>query len=364
MKKTTTLLLTSIFMMLAAQSNAQVCAQADATVSLSVTNVVNNSVSFTYSIKNNGSAILYLNRMYFQTYISANSTYDASDLPSGGSIFSNNTIALSYGQVYSGTWTSNAVGGSITGKPYLLYQLKVRSGYSMPECNTTNNNIAYYYGCNIADFDVTSLSFTNIDYINNRVTYNYTIKNLGWGAADLSKMYYQTYVSRDAVFDATDVAAGGSIFFSPAPGVLQRNQTYSSTASSRPAQSVSIQDYRYLIFQVKVYSGTLDECNTANNQEVRIIPLPAPAAALNAYLLRASYDSENHSLVMTSDDEENKPVQYRITKVDGQSFEYAANEGTFTGRHEVSLPGLASGMYIVNFTNGKESQSLKFVVVE
>jgi hypothetical protein len=361
MRKTITLFLTTIFMMLATQSQAQVCAQADATVSVLVTNVVNNSVTFTYSVKNNGSATLYLNRMYFQTYISANSTYDASDLPSGGSIFSNNTIALTYGQVYSGSWTSNAVGGSITGKPYLLYQLKVRSGYSMPECNTTNNNIVYYYGCNIADFDVTSLSFTNVDLVNNRVTYNYTIKNLGWGPADLSKMYYQTYVSRDAVFDATDVAAGGSIFFSPAPGVLSHNQTYSSSASSGPAQAVSIRDYKYLVFQVKVYSGTLNECNTANNQEIRIIPLPA-ATALSANL-RASYDSENHSLVMTSDDEENKPVQYRITKVDGQSFEFSS-EGTFTVSQEISLPGLAPGMYIVNFTNGTETQSHKFVVVE
>jgi hypothetical protein len=265
-KKLFPLVLTFMLVMFHAKPQA-VCTFADLAVStINITNVSGNSFTFTYQIKNVGAATLYLDRFYFQAYVSQNAVYDATDQPAGGSIFSTSSIALAPGQTYTGTWTSNPF-VSITTYPYLVYTVQLRSGYLHPECSTSNNILVKYIGCNLADLDVSNITINSVS--GNSFNFTYTVKNLGWAPLPLSKMYFQAWVSTDAVLDATDKPAGGSIFGTTAP-TLAKDGTYSGTWTSNP--TVSITSYKYLILEVKVISGnTVPECNTANNVEVKYI---------------------------------------------------------------------------------------------
>ena len=255
------------FMSVCFHASSQTCALADLQVSnITVTNVSGNSFTFTYQIRNVGATTLYLDRFYFQAYVSQNAVYDAADQPAGGSIFSNSIIALAPGQIYTGTWTSNPF-VSITTYPYLIYQVNLRSGYSQAECSTTNNSFVKYIGCNLADLDVSNITINSVS--GNSFNFTYTVKNLGWAGLPLSKLYFQAWVSTDAVLDASDKPAGGSIFGTTAP-TLAKDGTYSGSWTSNP--TVSITTYKYLILEVKVISGnTVAECNTANNVEVKAI---------------------------------------------------------------------------------------------
>src|SRR4051812_42758984 len=101
-----------------------------AVTNLTVTNVNGNSFTFNYVVQNVASfASLDLSRLYFQTYVSTNGTYDAADLPAGGAIFGNSAPNLAPGQSYSGSWTSNS-SSSIDVYRYLIFTVKLRSGYA------------------------------------------------------------------------------------------------------------------------------------------------------------------------------------------------------------------------------------------
>lgn len=264
-KKLLSLLL--VFLSVWHQASSQTCTLADLQVSnITITNVSGNSFTFTYVIRNAGAATLYLNRFYFQAYVSQNTTFEPTDQPAGGSIFSNSVIALAPGQTYTGTWTSNPF-VSITTYPYLLFRVQLRSGYSQAECSTTNNNFVRYIGCNLADLDITTIKINSVS--GNTFNFTFTVKNLGWAPLPLSKLYFQAWVSTDAVLDASDKPAGGSIFGSTAP-TLAKDGTYSRSWTSNP--TVSITAYKYVIIEVKeITANTVPECNKTNNVQAQAI---------------------------------------------------------------------------------------------
>lgn len=265
MKKLLPILLA--FLSVCFHASSQTCTLADLQVSnITITNVSGNSFTYTYTIRNAGGATLYLNRFYFQAYVSQNSIYDTTDQPAGGSIFSNATIVLAPGQTYTGTWTSNPF-VSITTYPYLIFRVQLRSGYSQAECSLTNNNYTRYIGCNQADLDITAINITNVS--GNSLSYNFVLKNLGWAPLPLSKMYFQAWVSTDAILDASDKPAGGSIFGATAP-TLGKDGLFTRASSSSPG--VSLYTYKYLIIEVReISANTVPDCNKVNNVQAKLI---------------------------------------------------------------------------------------------
>src|SRR6478672_1144793 len=63
--------------------------------------------------------------------------------------------------------------------------------------------------CNIADAVVSKIGITSV--VGNTLEYTFIVGNAGNGILYLNRMYFQTYLSEDAILDATDQAAGGSI---------------------------------------------------------------------------------------------------------------------------------------------------------
>jgi hypothetical protein len=177
-------------------------------------------------------------------------------------------------------------------------------------------------------------------------------------------MYFQAWVSTDAVLDASDKPAGGRIFGTTAPN-LAKGATYSGSWTSNP--TVSIATYRYLIMEVKVISGnTVAECNTANNVQTKLIALPLvvlnnAAETDEQKSLRVIYNAQDQSLSLSNDDEQE--TAYKVYKLDGQLVG-ELHAGSFIGTKDIALPKLAPGLYIVNMSDGKASLAEKFVVTQ
>jgi hypothetical protein len=299
--------------------------------------------------------------MYFQAWVSTDAVLDASDVPAGGSIFGAAAPTLAKDGTYSGSWTSNPA-ASITTYKYLILEVKVISGNTVPECNTANNVQAKYIGCNLSDLDVTNITINSIT--GNSFNFTYTVTNLGWAPLPLSKMYFQAWVSTDAVLDATDKPAGGRIFGTTVPD-LAKGATYSGSWTSNP--TVSIATYKYLIMEVKVISGnTVPECNTANNVQAKLIALPLVVINGTSEIektanLRAIYNAQDQSLSLDNDTEQE--TTYKVYKLDGQLVG-ELHAGSFVGNKNIALPNLAPGLYIVNMSDGKASLAEKFVVTQ
>ncbi len=132
-----------------------------------------------------------------------------------------------------------------------------------------------------------------IDIAPDRVNYVYTIKNIGTGNANLDgptnaqsdNLSIQGYFSKDEVYDASDIPAGGTIIGTSPLGLL-KPQTIrtSSTAASKPNPSfypqtkdmnlkTLIKAYPFII--VKIDNGNnVPEINESNNYATVRIELP------------------------------------------------------------------------------------------
>jgi len=98
----------------------------------------------------------------------------------------------------------------------------------------------------------------------------------------LAKMFFQTYVSKDAVYDASDKAAGGSIF-SGTPPNLAKDESYSQNWYYAPTAPEDLTVYKYLIIQIGVWSGSVPECNLDNNTASARIVIDIPRNGLVAF---------------------------------------------------------------------------------
>ena len=243
-------------------SQGQVCRLADLAVrKLVITTVSGNQFRFDYTIQNVGASTLYLDRFYFQAYVSTDKLL-GNDAPAGGSIFGNNAPALEYGETYTGSWTSNPT-VSITDYNVLLFDVRLRPKYVQNECSLKNNLGVASIGCNLAELLISNISIKTV--VGNTFTYSYTITNKGWSALPLNKFYFQTYVSANSVLDAGDSPAGGSIFGAAAPTLLH-NESYTGTWSYNPTTPADLTVNPYLLFNVYEISGNqVQECNEINN---------------------------------------------------------------------------------------------------
>jgi len=260
------------------------CNIADAIVGkIGITSVVGNTFEYKFVVSNAGAGILYLNRMYFQTYLSEDAILDATDQAAGGSIFGDTAPALSFHQSYTQAWYYNPTSPvDITRYHFVIIQVLVRPRFSMPECSTANNVAAQDIGCNLSEAFISNITINNVNAAANTFDYTFTVTNSGWTPLPLSQLFFQTYVSKDAVYDISDKAAGGSIFPGTPPD-LAKNESFSQSWYYNPTSPEDITVYKYLIIQIGVWSGTVPECNLDNNTASTKIVIDIPRNGLVAF---------------------------------------------------------------------------------
>ena len=260
------------------------CNIADAVVGkIGITSVVGNTFQYKFVVSNAGAGILYLNRMYFQTYLSEDAILDAADQAAGGSIFGDTAPALNFHESFTQAWYYNPTSPvDITRYHFVIIQVLVRPKFSMPECSTTNNVRAQDIGCNLSEAFISNITINNISATANTFDYTFTVTNSGWTPLPLSQLFFQTYVSKDAVYDISDKAAGGSIF-NPTPPNLAKDESYSQNWYYNPTAPEDLTVYKYLIIQIGVWSGTVPECNLDNNTASARIVIDIPRNGLVAF---------------------------------------------------------------------------------
>jgi len=325
-----------------------------AVTNIAVNSINGNSVDFSFTITNLGSTVLYLDRFYFQTYVSQNSLYDAADSPAGVAVFSSSVLTLNPGASYTGSWTSNA-SVSLAAYPYLMFDVRLLSGQVHPQVSLTNDRYVKYLPFSFTDLAVNSI-VTNTFNPTTSVNFTYTVSNNGQTDLNLNQFYFQTYLSTNAVYDNLDKPAGGSVF--PANVVLSTNQTYSGSWTS--SAGVNIQSYPYLIFIVKTVYGTLvHEASYSNNQYIKQVPFVFESFQ-KSLSKSAAFIVENKEEVLTLENgiDIDQQTSYIIYSIAGETI----SEGSFDVKKEINTGTLKNGIYLLQLSNGSEHESVKFVV--
>jgi hypothetical protein len=250
--------------------------QPDLVVSaLSVTSWTPNSISYSYTIKNIGTAPANLDgptsadsdNVSVQAYLSADTVFaNGGDIPAGGSIVGSSPLGnLNPGQTLNGSFTSGAaVDPNAT--PYLV--LMVDSGNVVAESNERNNTLATPVVAK-PDLIVSALSVTS--WTANTISYRYTIKNIGTGPANLDgptsanadNVSVQAYLSRDTIFaNSDDIPAGGTIIGNSPLGVLNPGDTFTGFFSASAKVNNDITPY--LVLKVD-FGNVVAESDETNN---------------------------------------------------------------------------------------------------
>jgi Concanavalin A-like lectin/glucanases superfamily len=158
-----------------------------------------------------------------------------------------------------------------------------------PERNSQNapggknvNSKLLFPNCNLADAVVQKMTITNV--VGNTFDFTFLVVNQGLGTLHLNRMYFQPYLSEDALLDASDLPFRGSIFGETAPA-LAFGEKYSQDWFYNPITPVSLNKYNYLIVRVLVRPGfVMPECLLANNvAATRIIVIDIPRNGLVAF---------------------------------------------------------------------------------
>jgi archaellum component FlaG (FlaF/FlaG flagellin family) len=248
---------------------AATCALADLAVGpVTITTVSGNTFQYHFEVKNVGHDTLFLNRMFFQTYVSQNGTYSAPYQAAGGSIFGTSAPALLPGQSYTAYWYYNpTTPADLTQYPYLIIDVGVAYG-TMPECTLANNIISHYIGCTKAELVISSININNVS--GNTFSYTFDVKNLGWDSLHLDRYFFQAYISQDDTYDPSDKPAGGSIF--PNAPTLAKDEIHTQYWYYNFTTPENITQYHYVIVQILPMPGAPHpECNPADNFAVKDI---------------------------------------------------------------------------------------------
>lgn len=322
---------------------------------ITITNITGNNIAYNYTISNNGGSILYLDRFYFQAYVSQNSVYDATDVPAGGSIFGSAPLTLAPGATFTGSWSTDP-GVNIETYPYLIFDVRLSSGQIHPQVSLTNDRFIKYLPYSFTDLVVTDITLNTFNPTSS-VNFTYTVANGGQTALQLNQFYFQTYLSTDNVYDNLDKPAGGSVF--PTSATLATGNTYSGSWTS--SAGVSIPGYPYLIFIVKTVSGAVvHEVSYINNQYIKYIPTLVVQGFEKSLSKSAAFKVEKSDEALTLENAIgiDEQTSYSVYSITGEKI----GEGAFDQKKEINIATLKNGIYILHLENGSTHESVKFIV--
>lgn len=312
---------------------------------IAVIDVNGYNVTYSYIVRNEGSQPLYLERFYFQTYLSGNNVLDPDDLPAGSADFTVGTIRLAQGEAYSGQFTSNAQ-WSLQARKFLVFDVRPFSARPNPQHTLSNDRLVKDLSPSFADLEVLDINITEADA--DSIHFNYVIRNAGVDTLHLNQYYYACNMSMDQIYDNADKYAG-SATFSQTPLILLPGQIHSGQGSAY--LTVSAASYPYFIF-IGYRAGIDPERTFSNNTFVKFVP--PSSSRLEAYHLETAQDL----LTVENATAKKQATSYVLYTLPGETI----GEGTFEEKAQINTSAFRNGLYLIKLSDGNTSETLRFVV--
>ncbi|NJO93382.1 MAG: hypothetical protein HC820_01610 [Hydrococcus sp. RM1_1_31] len=251
------------------------------------------NVQVSWTVKNEGNAAAQADYWYDFIYVSDDPIFDGADIPVA-QFYSSPNASLAAGKTY--TQTQNiTIPKTATGNRYLIF-VSDRYNYQ-GETNETNNVSVVPITLKAPDLVISSLTAPTIASMQERVKVSWTVKNQGegTGAGNWSDRFY---LSKDAIYDASDIYAGE---FSP-----YLNEPLASGASYTRSQYLTIPNtvtgnqYLLLVTDNWNYQGETDETNntyaipiTITAPDLIISSVNAPTTASVQNIVQVSWTVKN-----------------------------------------------------------------------
>ncbi len=320
---------------------------------ITVDNVHGNTIDYTYTIRNTGISTLYLERQYFQTYVSNNGSIDATDVLTGGDLFTSTPLALNPGESFTKSATTTAPSHvNLIYHRILILDARLLNGQSQPQNNHDNDR-----GARSIVNSLANLAVNNIEFIypgTNSLYYTYYVSNIGKSKLYLDQFRIETYFSSDNTLDIFDIPAGEANFETSEP--LITNAYYSHNLLS--IANVNRADYPYLIFLVKPKPGEIAyDIDQFNSRYIIYAPPAIPTASLAK---SASYEVTRTDGEVNLENISNKSEysDYVLYNLAGEKI----SEGHFEQKTKITTQGFTSGIYVLKITNGEVQETIKLFI--
>jgi hypothetical protein len=321
---------------------------------VTIDNVYGSTIDFTYTIRNNGVSTLYLDRQYFQTYVSYNNSINPNNVLTGGGLFSPTPLTLAPGESFTNS-TFTTASGDLHYYRFLILDARLLAGQSQPQQNHDNDHFGRFIPSSFANVTVNNIEFTATDL--NSVQFKYYLSNTGVSDLHLEQYHFETYFSTDNVYDIFDIPAGDSTLGND---VLIKNAYSSNTFTS--SASVNRTQYPFLIFVVKPISGqTAYDLDPNNNQFITYAPISLSFQSFDKSLSKSGVykvESKEDVISMENIPRTSQNNTYVLYNMNGEKV----NEGDFSQTAEINTQGFASGLYMVKVTDGAVQETIKIFI--
>jgi hypothetical protein len=323
---------------------------------VTIDNVYGATVDYTYTIRNNGVSTLYLDRQYFQTYVSYNNSINPNNVLTGGGLFTPTPLTLSPGESFTNSGTTTAT-GDLHYYRFLILEARLLAGQSQPQQNHDNDHFGRFIPTSFANVMVNNIEFIATDI--NSVEFKYYISNTGISDLHLDQFYFETYFSADNAYDIFDIPAGDSTL---SEEVLITNAYHSGTFTS--AAAVNRAQYPFLIFVVKAIPGqTAYDSDPSNNQYITYAPISLSYQSFDKSLAKSGafkVEKADDAISMENISNASQNCSYILYNMNGEKIK----EGNFVQATQLSTEGLSSGIYMVRVSDGSIQETIKIFIAQ
>jgi CARDB len=243
-----------------------------------VNSVSANTISYTYTLRNNGltPANLGTANLTMQGFLSADATFNnAGDVALGQTALGTGLPVLQPGTSITRTLTQTLANGAINRNTHPQLALKIDGQGVIAESNEGNNTLAVLI--NRPDLIVSGLQVTNVT--TNSISYRYTLKNNSPVSIDLNgatgfngdNVAIRAALSNDTVFNnlGDSLLPAVKLLDFPSNLRLSPGQTYTGTATQ--ATTVNPQTYANLIARVDSANQIAESSETNNDRSVKVL---------------------------------------------------------------------------------------------
>ncbi len=303
-----------------------------------------------WTVQNDSTGVTGSTQWYDFIYLSADSTFDASDVYVGHEL---NKTALGQGQSYSNTKTIGIPNGYI-GTRYII--ISTDHYNQLNEKDNSNNRRARSIPISLTpppDLEVTSIIKPIQAYSGTTISVQWTITNNGTGGSVSSKWYDRVYLSTDSSTGGNAIHLGTKLH----SGLLAKDSSYSASLSA--TIPVNYSGKYYVIVRTDLYDQVYEHASEGNNvrasDSIKVILAPPPDFMATSLVHKDS--ASNRTWVTINYAIENNGVGDNYNKVWYDRI-YISHKNTFNKDSSITLKNMYRNGTISGFGSKRYNENV------